>query len=286
MNILFLIVIYNKEVKCSTSIKSLLDISLISKHNCNTIVFNNGPKEISIESNFHKLMMETFKRVDLLQSLHNLSLSEIYNSIIMTNDFDKLVILDDDSEISEDFFKDIISNKELDLLVPQIRDSKNIDINSYPLINGMPISRANNWVVPMNKTIFSIGSGLVIDRSIKDKFYSNNMNLFDSSFSFYGVDFSFFQRLNFLRVKESNHISVMICSPLNHARAQANKEIEPWRMNEIIVDNILSIKYYSKNKIIALLSLFRFLRKYKLNVNHYKLMLKVYFNGKHPRAKR
>lgn len=56
----------------------------------------------------------------------------------------------------------------------------------------------------VNDKIISIGSGLVIYKSLVECFRKDNLKLFDERYALYGVDYSFFRRIQ--RIKKQYDI--------------------------------------------------------------------------------
>ncbi|MCP5961216.1 hypothetical protein NL379_28800, partial [Klebsiella pneumoniae] len=87
----------------------------------------------------------------------------------------------------------LFTAQDIDIELPKII-SMSDNVQYYPLVNGA--IEQKDGIISNAKEIFSIGSGLVISKGVKLYFIENKMELFDSHFALYGVDFSFFRKIN------------------------------------------------------------------------------------------
>ena len=263
-----LIVIYNKELDDSLSYKSLNEALKRLQgafHNIQLCVWNNGPKKINtnIKSDFYSGI--TF------ETLSNESLSVIYNSFIGKCNSHKYLILDHDSEISDEYLKECIS-ESFDYTIPTIMTAEGIqspktyDIRSYTGCS----------------TLLGIGSGICISDTASKLLIKNFNNVFDERFYLYGVDSTFFLRLNKLglsdRVVVSNNV-------VKHSLSRLENEslsVKLFREKERSYDQALTLRYYFNQftaitvlkKIIGCL----FLRKSDINL---RLFFTALISGKH-----
>ena len=273
MKICFLVIIYDKDVVESTTIKSLLSIT---EEDFSCCIVNNGPYSINPPNT------QDFKNIDFrfLEYLENKSLSVIYNEFISHySDADRFVILDDDSILAPSF-KDVVfsdSKDDFDLELPRILDSNN-NVH-YPLKNWLPITE--EVILDYKKdVIFSIGSGLVISRNLVNKFKNKNIKLFNESFVFYGVDFSFFWNLN---KNDFGDIKIFSRSEIVHDMS-LHGEISEFKRSELYINFSLQARHYPskvnvKNFLYSLIQTIK-----KRNLSLLFKMVKSYFIGKHPRS--
>ncbi|MGI5671045.1 hypothetical protein [Escherichia coli] len=102
MNNIIAVVLYNKEFSSSLTLNNLLHITLTDTH---LVIINNGPNEIKFDSLYYELKSK-FTSVTYLEYLENRSLAVIYNTIINNyNEYDRFILFDDDTNISDLFFK-------------------------------------------------------------------------------------------------------------------------------------------------------------------------------------
>ncbi|MBL2854895.1 hypothetical protein ELL07_25905, partial [Klebsiella pneumoniae] len=104
MNNIIAVVLYNKEFSSSLTLNNLLHITLNNTH---LVIINNGPNEIKFDSLYYELKSK-FTSVTYLEYLENRSLAVIYNTIINNyNEYDRFILFDDDTNISDLFFQDM-----------------------------------------------------------------------------------------------------------------------------------------------------------------------------------
>ncbi len=184
-DIAVLIVLYNKSVLNSKSLMSILN-SKVEINNLSITIWNNGPKHI-LDSD--KLYLENCKyNVNLIESIDNISLSKIYNQFIYNNFVEKYVILDDDSEITDEYLH-CWKNNNSDIQVPIITYRGMI---KYPHVNAQLYSYDTK--LNFGDKIISITSGVIINRNAINTINELFESPFDEKFYFYGVDTSFYER--------------------------------------------------------------------------------------------
>ncbi|WJV40597.1 hypothetical protein QVN03_08745 [Raoultella terrigena] len=281
---LIIVILFNKEIKESLTINSLNDIGL---NNTTVHIINNGPDEVLLHDEFDLFMLNDNNRVYVFNFLENRPLSVIYNESLAKNDYDRYIFFDDDSILSQDFFLEL--NKgfyaDVDLQLPRIIDRKT-ELITYPRVLGCkPFTRDGAFEIPSNTSFYSIGSGLVIYKKLIDKFTKNNLTLFDERFALYGVDLSLFRRIDKLRFK-GEHIHAQVVTHIIHSLSSTSEIMTDWRYKERLYDRILSIRFYSKNKIRLFVNLVRSLFKeiFRFNLSNVILIMKTFIKGKHPRC--
>lgn len=202
MKVAILIVVYKKQLNESETLISL--IRLLKDNNekiayCRIV--NNGPIEIN-----NDLLIPDNMVVDFIQSITNRPLSMIYNDFIKDYDgFDRFVILDDDSKLSKEYIERIYSSEVYDLELPKVYNDSNEIIS--PLLNWKFIDKGRSNLKLSEGFILSVGSGLVIDKSLLYLFKSLEILPFNEALSLYGVDSSFF-----LELRKKNFSKIIITS--------------------------------------------------------------------------
>lgn len=274
MKICFLVVVYNKDLCESSTINSLLKIS---NKNYDCLIVNNGPNKIDLKLNKNS----DNAKFNFVEYLDNKPLSIIYNDFFLRYfDFDRYVILDDDSILTNVFIDRVFEDNEIyyDLELPKIFDQN--DKLYYPLKNWATISKSEFILNYNEDVIFSIGSGLVVSKKLVNKFKEKKINLFNESFAFYGVDFSFFWEL------ESNDFGELIVtskSKIIH-NMSLHGEISDFKRSELYLNFALQIRHYPSivNLKNFLYSLFLTLKLKKIRL--FFDMLKAYIYARHPRC--
>ncbi|WP_343316397.1 glycosyl transferase [Acinetobacter soli] len=274
--IAMVVILYGKRFEESKTLQSLMRFSYQLDQ---LLIVNNGPESLDSHDSFFITLSKKHKHVKFENQIQNKPLSWIYNDFINSIDTDYYVLFDDDTEINIDYESYLFQMDNTDLELPKIisiTDKKQY----YPKLNEQIIFE--NSIIESDSELFSIGSGLIISNKIKNSFKKYNLELFDSRFALYGVDFSFFRRLNKLG-RESFLISSQTF--LNHSLSGAEGMVAKWRVKERLYDEILTIKYY---RAFSFLRLLKAIFKYSLELNIYYILeiLNIYFRGKHPRCEK
>ncbi|SWM22394.1 hypothetical protein [Klebsiella pneumoniae] len=275
------IILYNKLPSESVTLNCLLDIQYIDDSKVDIFIFNNGPYSVANDKVLNNDILH------LVEHLNNRPLSHIYNDFLLKNaEYDRYIILDDDTPIDDEFFHGI--NKyyvsKIDLQVPVIFDSKG-EQRYYPLMNKKIYQGSTSEVIYNNQDFLTIGSGLVVYKSLLVKFNVIGENLFDNRFAFYGVDFSLFRRIKWLE-KKNIQVNIQIPASLKHSLSRVENNFSSWRHLERIHDYALSARYYSGNKLKTFCGVILFLSKecVHLRLKNILVFFKTFINGKHPRC--
>lgn len=287
MNIFVLVVLYNKEPIDSASLRSLIG----NEFSLNIVVFNNGPKLINSNDDIFSELKKNHS-ITILQDLNNLPLSKIYNQFIYSSFIrggEFFCIFDDDSKIPVDYFNSL--SLSVDVYLPIIKNY-NSDI-FYPSVNHQTIKLEQS--ILLGDIVYSIGSGLMINKSVVGVFNSFSISLFDERFSLYGVDFSFFRRVEMVNKKENHKlIKFEAKSFLIHELSYDVEGYSFFRKYERDIDYILSLKHYvDKNVFLKYLLVFKFIIKNILfskeglitRVFKYPQLLLIYIQGCHPKCR-
>lgn len=272
------VVLYGKALEDSLTIQSLLGFEQKLDH---LLIVNNGPAVIDENSAVLSALAQKHHHVVLENQVQNKPLSWIYNDFIRQYEADYYVLFDDDTVINADYQNIVFTVQGVDIELPKIISISDKE-QYYPLVDGL-IERKNGIIFNATE-ILSIGSGLVISKFVKNYFVENRIELFDSHFALYGVDFSFFRKINHL-VKKSKVFTISSYSSINHSLSRTEKEISEWREKERLYDLVLTLKYYYTH---AELRILKLLIKRILGgkVKDVLLILSTAINGVHPRCKK
>ncbi|EIX9779710.1 glycosyltransferase [Klebsiella pneumoniae] len=280
-----IIIVYNKELNSSLTLKSLLRYT--NSNLLNLFIINNGPNEFCLEDGFYQRIINSFATVNIEKQLDNKPLSKSYNDIIKKNTgFSRYLILDDDTSVSDEYLDYVVLSAldKYDVCVPRIRNQSGNIV--YPIVNKMVVSSTHeNDEVEQQHYIYTIGSGLVISRKIIEIFDNYGINLFDERYALYGVDISFFRRLHDFK-KKGLLIKIIVGTEIEHSLSSEEINISTSRYKERLIDLILSTLYYSRigyGKYLKIIY-FVFREIYKLNFQNVLIILKTVINGKHPRC--
>lgn len=282
MKTLILVVLYNKRLEKSKTLNSL---GKVAGEGFSLLIVNNGPSDIREDDDFILNARLYIKELKLQNFIHNKPLSHIYNDVIdQYPDFDRYVLLDDDTEVTHEFLEvPEVDSKDLFVTVPKIIDS-NTGLNSYPLVN-KEVYKFGDGFLPTTEEVLSIGSGIIIYKQTAVIFESLGLDLFNPNFALYGVDMSFFREINFIN-KNIGLVSVYVKGSLIHEMSSTSGEVSAWRKTERLYDELLTNIYYSKSTSLKIYKLIRLLTRELLRLrltNFYKAIL-VLFTKKHPRC--
>lgn len=280
-NSAILVLLYGCQTNHSVTLNKLKELKDLNLKSMHLTIWNNGPESIEINI---KPFLSLGLNVAVKETLHNESLAIIYNDFIKHVDSKRYIILDHDSNITNEYLSDIDKIKEDNIGVPLI---SSLGLSRSPTIKGVPISDIN---VKLNENVkvIAIGSGVVIGREVVKKFISKLGTVFDERFYLYGVDTSFFYRFNYLFPNEN----IIIMNGFDHSLSRLENEnytITEFRKTERSCDMALMYRYYTPylKQIYFLCSItFKTLIKKvigrELNLN-YSIFLMVYLKGRHYR---
>jgi len=274
-----LVVIYNKDMRESKTLETL------SLHNYdikpNLVIVNNGPKKI-LEDKIILDKLNNIYKVEMLQKIHNEPLSNLYNWFVRKFRNEFYSILDDDSDVDCGFFDKVFKvHGYNDLIIPVIKMNNNTPY--YPYINNEIISEEFSKIEP-GKNIKSITSGMIFSEKIVSAIESTYKDIFDERYVLYGVDSSFFSRINSL-TKCGLKIEVITNSIMYHDLSRAGK-LSKNNLQERIIDMAISYRNYPES--ISFKHYFKANLKLLL-LGHFKsvfLSVLSYFRGYHPRSRK
>lgn len=107
MKVAILVVIYDKQLDGSNTLKSLLNVR---SGNLFLTIVNNGPNILSPDSEIHFKLNEKFKVVEVIEHTNNKPLSILYNDFIASmDDADYYILMDDDSILTDEYISMISS---------------------------------------------------------------------------------------------------------------------------------------------------------------------------------
>ncbi|MCF1428878.1 MAG: hypothetical protein LPH19_13290, partial [Shewanella sp.] len=113
----FLVLLYGKEAESSETLNSLKSLAL-QEQDCLLVIWNNGPKPLQERdlTEFEQLGVD----VTICESIENRSLSKIYNQFIAEFKSEKYIVLDDDSQLNQEYLQAVFELKPDEVGVPQI----------------------------------------------------------------------------------------------------------------------------------------------------------------------
>ena len=255
------------------------------------LIVNNGGEISTIDQDKIQDMGLQVKKVNVKNFFDVRPLSWIYNGVLNEYyQYDRFIFFSYDSFLEGNYIGNLIDcySEGVDLQIPNIRDSISKQI-IYPRLNKVTRKIPDGMKIDSQYNLLSMNSGLVIYRSLVEKFSECNIEVFDNRFALYGVDYNFFNRLEILKkakykicVQVVNTIesSVPVPVPVTDKQDELSQEVER------LYDRVLSGKYYSKNKLVIYLRLLKisFQQLIRFRFSNLELIFRIYFEGKHPRC--
>ena len=244
-DVALLVVVYNKKFSESITLASILNLKL-DKERTFLSIWNNGPNKLAQ----NEMISTLNERCDLHigEDIGNRPLSKIYNQFVEETNSRVTIILDDDTEINQSYFSKAKLLPDYKVALPLVKDTGKI---FYPVVDGKVVSKTCE--IDSCSTVFSAMSGVMIGRKILDDVYSKYQSYFDERFALYGVDTSFFARVNSLDSKKG----LSIIDAIEHSLSENLDEIsekKKFREKETaIAEGIYFRHYMTKWKLIKVI---------------------------------
>lgn len=278
-NNVFVVVLYGKELDNSKTVNNLLNVGLLE--DSLYIIWNNGPCHIKHTN--CSFLDKDISKIKIIETVNNISLAKIYNTVINLYDAHRYVILDDDSNVSKEYITSLSDIGINQVGMPMIMVGGEV-VN--PCINGS----ASRITTKINDAdvVTTIGSGLVVGKSITLELSKSFGNVFDERFFLYGVDSSFCFRLNSLKMNGN----IKLIEGFDHSlsRLENNKDaLLVFRRRERSNDIALQIRYYHKKskwfRMLFMLLMSNIKKRILKNPQQYyfNLIIKTFLKGKHER---
>lgn len=274
-----LIVVYNKRLCESETINALFSIDI---KNLNIVVVNNGP-QILPEDDIITELRNTFTAVTLKNFTTNKPLSWVYNDFINENYSDRYIILDDDTEVTSEYFeKMVFSNEEYMIGLPKMISSHN-NKQYTPFFNGEFKNDVRGYIT--NDLNFSITSAIVLSKELIDIIKIRFGTVFDERFALYCIDNTLFKRIETIVKEGIARVDYLSNVSLLHDFSNIHSSKQPkWRMEEKLIGDILALRHYVKaHKQVVKQVL---LKLGNLEFRDCYIILTTYMEGKHPRCRR
>lgn len=233
MKTAFLVVMYNREIHAAATIQALLNAAVFF-NGSPLVIWNNGPQLLK-NKDCDDLIKKGFV-VEIRETILNDALSVIYNSFMASVDADQYVILDHDSCVTNEYLSAVLELENTDIAIPVITSEGAV---RSPHINGVFEGRA----FTNDDQLLAIGSGLVLNKSIKHFFKTKYKDIFDEHYYLYGVDFTFFYRAKSLRLIEK----IKLIPGFEHSLSRLENETEElacFRRLERSYDFGMTLRYY------------------------------------------
>lgn len=279
--LLLSVVLYGRLPKESETIVSLVRCSKeLDLSNVTLLLWNNGPSCLkSTDREWLENQLSSVK-IRYQETVNNLSLAKIYNSVSAEAGFDYYSFWDHDSILTAEYISQA-QREVFDILVPLILVGGK---SKLPKILGRRIEKKTTYD-EFRGGLRTVLSGLVLSGSLISAYRSTYGEVFDSRYAFYGVDSSFFLRLDFCA--RNNDLKLLVAPSVSHSLSRLEDEssaIKRFRRIERGWDLGITLKHYLGTAALGALS--REILKTVLarpNVS-WKTFVKGYLVGKHPRS--
>lgn len=274
---LILVVLYKQKVSESNTLLSLLNCKERLSEKL-LFVWDNSPTPL--DSSEIIFLEDQFKNFKYFNSKDNKSLSKVYNTVIKEIKFDKIFIFDQDTTLTDEYFKLVdraaITNVDIGVFLPFVK-------NDDRVVSPLPYSTVNfdrsketkkGRIFAKDKTAFA--SGLCIREWV---FKMDNI-WFDKNLSFYGIDYKFI-----LDYGDFNKFMYLIDYKLEHSLSFAEeetKEVKIKRFNSNIAAcfYLASARFNFYQKIIVVIRSFFTSFKMSFKYNDFAFFLIFFKNLK------
>ncbi|KTT37705.1 glycosyl transferase [Pseudomonas oryzihabitans] len=279
MRTLFLVVLYGLRPRDSATLRSLLAQPVASlPEGSALLVWNNGPQALDETERQTLRAAPGWAQVLIEEDLGNPPLSRVYNQALQLGP-ERLVVFDQDTVVDERYLQAL--GREAELLVPLVLGAGAI---RYPHQYKQVVTSEG----PLDpQATVTISSGLCLSRGLAQRLAARHGDVFDERFALYGVDVSFFLRVQELAREES--VDLLCAGVLDHSLSELEQETPAQRrfrdIEKFYVALLLRLHYKgaSRGKVL------RYLGRQLLGNRLYLYgvlpqMLRTVFRGRHPRA--
>lgn len=279
MRTLFLVVLYGLRPRDSATLRSVLAQPVASlPADSGLLVWNNGPEALDEAERQILLAAPGWTQVIIVEDLGNPPLSRVYNQALQRG-AERLVILDQDTVVDGRYLQAL--SRQAELLVPLVLGAGAI---RYPHQHKAVVIEEG----PLDpQATVTISSGLCLSRDLAERLAARHGDVFDERFALYGVDVSFFLRVQALAREEP--VQLLCAGMLDHSLSELESETPAQRrfrdIEKFYVALLLRLHYKgaSRGKVL------RYLGRQLLGNRLYLYgvlprMLRTIFSGRHPRA--
>lgn len=276
MSLSVLVVTYNCSFEHSQTIRSLSSSGVLFD-GVRLCIWNNGPKEISVDAEIIAVLREKGFEVIIKQTPWNAPLSWIYNYFIEKNPAGRYVLLDHDSILSDEYMQYIVGREEVFVGMPIIKAN---GVSRFPRVQ----ERFSAGPYTNKDNVRSVGSGLVLGQEVIDTIKNSYGDIFDENFALYGVDTSFFSRIFKLGLAEKLQSIPAIDHSLSRFEVEG-REIKEFRRIERSYDFGLMLRHYPTLGRVRKLIKQMYKSLFNKNKTLIRKALKAFIQGRHERCK-
>ncbi|WP_295466709.1 hypothetical protein [uncultured Pseudomonas sp.] len=279
MRTLFLVVLYGLRPVDAATLRSLLALPVASlPPDSALLIWNNGPQTLGEAERQSLLAAPGWARVFIEEDLGNPPLSRVYNQALRLG-AERLVIFDQDTVVDGRYLAAL--GREAELLVPLVLGAGAI---RYPHQYKQVVTEEG----PLEpQATVTISSGMCLSQGLAERIAARHGDVFDERFALYGVDVSFFLRVQAL-AREAP-VELLCAGILDHSLSELEAETPAQRrfrdIEKFYVALLLRLHYKGASRTKVLRYLVRQLlgnRLYLYGV--LPRMVQTIFRGRHPRA--
>lgn len=279
MRTLFLVVLYGLRPVDAATLRSLLALPVASlPPDSALLLWNNGPQALDEAERQSLLAAPGWARVFIEEDLGNPPLSRVYNQALRLG-AERLVIFDQDTVVDGRYLAAL--EREAELLVPLVLGAGAI---RYPHQYKQVVTEEG----PLDpQATVTISSGLCLSQGLAERIAARHGDVFDERFALYGVDVSFFLRVQAL-AREAP-VELLCAGILDHSLSELEAETQAQRrfrdIEKFYVALLLRLHYKGASRTKVL----RYLGRQLLGNRLYLYgvlprMVQTIFRGRHPRA--
>lgn len=237
---IFVVILSGKNYKDSRVLNCMMNRTYADT---DLLIINRGPTPLQFDKDFIHTLGFFVSSIDIKESIGELPLGEVCNDVIRSNErYERFIFIDDDSVLNKEYIKrlDRYHENGVDLQIPSIRGRLDGKVY-FPIINDAVCKTSDGLKINTAVNVKSLGLGLVIYRSLVEKFSAISTGVFDNHFTLNGCDTGFFSRLELLKMEKID-VAIQVVNTLNYSLAQSHDLTSKWRLLDKIRDGFLSVK--------------------------------------------
>lgn len=202
------VVLFDRRPQDSQTLQSLA--SLLDEANVSLFVHNNGPTRL--DEHDQAWLRNHFPKISLAvrENLANISLAEVYNEVL-EHPARAYAFFDHDSTVSPEYLQGLLTTQPYELVIPRIRTP---GASRNPKWRGKVLTQDCS-LESFQGGLRTITSGLALNAALVTGLRRTFGKVFDERYRLYGVDTSFFLRLD--RFAKQNTVVVRVSGVIDHS---------------------------------------------------------------------
>lgn len=295
-NISVVVILYNSKLIESETLQSILCADLPHNIMLTINIWNNGPMELA-ENDISLFLDESEKRkitINIRQDLRNIALSKVYNYFLSQGGYDLISIFDQDTNIEQSFFTNLLNYKHLDLILPLVYSNKDksVILPRYADQSNITGDKVLNEHGEVDLTkIFTINSGLTFTQSGRLTLENIKSPIFNENYAFYGIDTELFFRIREYcsNTQNKRKINSGCYGKITHSLSSLEEEVyavkQKRKLEERYAVILEQIYLYKKSRWCLFKKIIKQTLKHKMTlIECYQMLWCIVFR-KHPRSK-